>query len=145
MWYALGHIEQPAPIIRTTQPSSGTGVGTAQGKQPPAVQPPAPAVTRGSIFEMPPDLPPFLKKQVTVPSGDASSEFGALTYVAQQAGVPFTHKGPDYALLGTKVPFGKPVPVYEFLWYIGKSYVPGVININGSGAIAANNQKESGR
>ena len=147
MWYALGHIEQPtpAPIIRTVQPASGAGVAIPRGKQPPAVQSTAPAVTKGSVFEMPPGLPPFLKKQVTVPSADASSEFGTLAYVAQQAGVPFTHKGPDYALLGTKVPFGKPVPVYEFLWYIGKSYVPGVININGSGAIAANNQKESGR
>lgn len=141
MWYALGHIEQPAPIIRMAQPSSGAGATATQGMQPPAVQPAAPAVTKGSVFEMPPGLPPFLKKQITVPVGDASSEFAAIAYVAQQAGVPFTHQGPDYALLGTKVPFGKPVPVYEFLWYLGKSYVPGVVNINGSGAIAADNQK----
>ena len=143
MWYALGHIEQPAPIIRMTQPATGArpgkplGAGMPLGNQ-------GVTVTKGSIFEMPPGLPPFLKKQITVPVGDTNSEFTALSYVAQQAGVSFTHKGPDYALLGTKVPFGKPVPVYEFLWYVGKSYVPGVININGSGALAAVNQKSGG-
>ena len=137
MWYALGHIEQPAPIIRMAQPAARVGAGRSLGTQ-------APTVTKGSVFEMPAGLPPFLKKQITVPAGDANSEFATLGYVAQQAGIPFTHTGPDYALLGTKVPFGKPVPVYEFLWYVGKSYVPGVININGSGALAAANQKSGG-
>jgi hypothetical protein len=90
---------------------------------------------------MPAGLPPFLKKLVTVPVADETSEFAAVQSVARQISAPFTHKGPDYALVGTSVPFGKPCPAYEFLWYIGESYVPGTLNINGSGAIAAINQK----
>lgn len=132
MWYALGHIETPppAPIVRLVKPASGKPLGAGSS---------APAVTKGSVFEMPAGLPPFLKKVITVPVRYETSEIAAVRYVARQAGVPFSSTGPDYALLGTAVPFGKPVPVYEFLWYIGQSYVPGVIHIDGSGAVRVNN------
>ena len=90
---------------------------------------------------MPPGLPAFLKKPVTVPVADEASEFAALAYVAKRAGAPFSHTGPDFALADTKVPFGKPVPVYEFLWYVGNSYIPGMVDIDGSGAIRAQNRK----
>ncbi|MGC9216492.1 hypothetical protein [Acidithiobacillus sp.] len=137
MWYAIAHIELPAPSIRVSRPAtSGTGKKPVISSQPPKV-------TKGAVFEMPAGLPPFLKKLITVPVGDETSEFTAVQSLARQVGVPFTHKGPDYALMGTAVPFGKPVPAYEFLWYIGQSYVPGTLNINGSGAIAAHNQSTS--
>ncbi len=137
MWYAQGHIEQPAPIVRFATPAGAT---PSQRAGPPA-RPLPPTVVKGSVFEMPAGLPPFLKKQVIVPVADETSEFAAVQSVALQISTPFTHKGPDYALVGTSVPFGKPCPAYEFLWYIGESYVPGTLNINGSGAIAAINQK----
>jgi hypothetical protein len=93
---------------------------------------------------MPAGLPAFLTQQVTVPIADEHSEFAAIASVSRQTSVPFTHKGPDYALVGTKVPFGKPVPAYEFLWYVGQSYIPGTVNIDGSGAIHAVNQSLAG-
>ena len=144
MWIALGHIETPPPIVRLVAPAPA-------GALPAAPQPPAgasgplvsgpPSTVRGSVFEMPPGLPAFLKKPVTVPVADEASEFAALAYVAKRAGAPFSHTGPDFALADTRVPFGKPVPVYEFLWYVGNSYIPGVVDINGGGAIRAQNRK----
>jgi len=141
MWFAIAHI-QPVPILRaasptaSSAPSSAGGMsgssGTASTKQPSTV-------VKGSVFEMPAGLPPFLKKLVTVPKSDEYSEFTALKSVAHQVGVPFSHTGPDFALIGTNVPFGKPVPSYEFLWYVGQSYIPGTLNIDGSGAIVAKN------
>ncbi|MBU2862024.1 hypothetical protein HF290_17050 [Acidithiobacillus ferrooxidans] len=136
MFYAIAHIPQPAnpaPIVRLVQPA-------AASVQPPAAQ----SAVNGAVFEMPAGLPAFLRKIITVPTGDQSSEFAALASVAQQVAVPFSHKGPDYALVGTKVPFGKPVPSYEFLWYVGKSYIPGTVSIDGSGAITAVNQSLAG-
>lgn len=148
MFYAIVHIAaplqalqaatgaNPVPIIRLAAPSGAP--------LPSARLPSARPVVKGSVFEMPPGLPAFLTKQIVVPKGDQSSEFAALASVARQTGVPFSHTGPDYALVGTKVPFGKPVPSYEFLWYVGKSYIPGTVDINGSGAIKAVNQSLAG-
>ena len=137
MWFAIAHIEQPAPIVRRVLPAiSGT---PAQSATTPGTTSPV----NGEVFEMPAGLPAFLRKIVTVPVSDESSEFAALNSVAGQVSVPFTHKGPDYALISTRVPFGKPVPAYEFLWYLGQSYIPGTINVNGSGSVAAVNQKTS--
>jgi hypothetical protein len=130
MYFAIAHIQQPAPIVRPGKPAAPKAASST----------PSPSIN-GAVFEMPAGLPPFLKKLVTVPVSDKSSEFAALNSVARQVSVPFTHKGPDYALYGTQVPFGKPVPAYEFLWTIGRSYIPGTINVNGSGAITAVNQK----
>ncbi len=155
MFYAIApHTAQIAPIVRLAAPSGTplpalqatlagsipTGATPSQGANP---QPATPAVVKGSVFEMPPGLPAFLTKQIVVPKTDEDSEFAALASVARQTGVPFSHTGPDYALVGTKVPFGKPVPSYEFLWYVGKSYIPGTVDINGSGAIKAVNQSLS--
>ena len=147
MFYAIAHIAaplqgaNPVPIIRLAAPS---GTPPPATPSPPARLPGAtPAVVKGSVFEMPPGLPAFLTKQIVVPKTDEDSEFAALASVARQTGVPFSHTGPDYALVGTKVPFGKPVPSYEFLWYVGKSYIPGTVDINGSGAIKAVNQSLS--
>ncbi len=146
MFYAEAHIFTPPAVVRPVAPHNSISLLT---KQPivqvlpnSKTQATAPSKkVRGSVFEMPPHLPAFLKKQVVIPVGTKSSEFAALASVSQQIGVPFSHTGPDYALYGTKVPFGKPVPAYEFLWYVGKSYVPGTVNINGSGSIMAANQK----
>ena len=164
MFFAIAHIPtplqgaNPVPIIRLAAPSGTslpaspaalagsipTGATPSRRPQDTGATPAKPAVVNGAVFEMPPGLPAFLTKQITVPKTDEDSEFAALASVAQQTGVPFTHTGPDYALVGTKVPFGQPVPSYEFLWYVGKSYIPGTINVNGSGAIAAVNQKTAG-
>ncbi|MHB1643690.1 MAG: hypothetical protein ACYCS8_13745 [Acidithiobacillus sp.] len=139
MYFAIAHIPSPlqganpAPIVRLVKPAASGA----------PAQPPASPVN-GAVFEMPAGLPAFLRKIITVPAGDESSEFATLQSVAQQVAVPFSHKGPDYALVGTKVPFGKPVPSYEFLWYVGKSYIPGTVSIDGSGAITAVNQKTAG-
>lgn len=140
MWFAIAHIQQPAPIVRRVLPAAS---GSPAPAAPNGVTAP-PSPVNGAVFEMPPGLPAFLTKQITVPKADEDSEFAALASVARQTGVPFTHTGPDYALVGTKVPFGRPVPSYEFLWYAGKSYIPGTINVNGSGAIAAVNQSLAG-
>jgi len=138
MYFAIAHIPSPlqganpVPIVRPA--------ATGAPVQPPAAQ----SAVNGAVFEMPAGLPAFLRKIITVPTGDESSEFATLQSVAQQVAVPFSHKGPDYALVGTKVPFGKPVPSYEFLWYVGKSYIPGTVSIDGSGAITAVNQSLAG-
>lgn len=146
MWYALGHIYQPPvtpppAISRMVQPAKPALLPSAPVAVP---TPTAPKVTKGAVFEMPANLPAFLRKVVTVPDSDKTSEFAALKYVAKQAGVPFSHTGPDYALMGTKVPFAHPVPAYEFLWYVGNSYIPGVLNANGNGAIVVGNSKPAG-
>ena len=137
MWFAIAHI-QPVPIIRAASPTVSGKVNSTSGAA--AFPQAAKSAINGAVFEMPAGLPPFLKKLVTVPKSDEFSEFTALKSAAQQVGVPFSHTGPDFALIGTKVPFGKPVPCYEFLWYVGQSYIPGMVNVNGSGAIAATNQ-----
>jgi len=90
---------------------------------------------------MPAGLPPYLKKMVAVPVSDEYSEFAALKSVSRQIGVPFSHTGPNYALLDTRVPFGKPVPSYEFLWYVGHSYIPGTLTLQADGNISASNRK----
>ena len=147
MFYAIAHIPtppqapNPVPIIRLAAPS-GTPLTALQAAT--GATPVKPAVVKGSVFEMPPDLPAFLTKQIVVPTTDEDSEFAALASVARQTDVPFSHTGPDYALVGTKVPFGKPVPSYEFLWYVGHSYLPGTVYIDGSGAIKAVNQSLAG-
>ena len=152
MFFAIAHIPtplqgaNPVPIIRLAAPS-GTPLPPATlpaalaGSIPTGATPVKPAVVKGSVFEMPPGLPAFLTKQIVVPKMDEDSEFAALASVARQTDVPFSHTGPDYALVGTKVPFGQPVPSYEFLWYVGHSYLPGTVYIDGSGAIKAVNQK----
>ena len=143
MWYALGHILTPPPAItRPAAPRKPVITTAPASPSPTASQPPA--TVKGAVFEMPTGLPAFLKKTVTVPLSDQPSEFAALKSVARQIGVSFSHTGPDYALTGTKVPFGTPVPAYEFLWYAGNSYVPGVVDIKGGGAISAVNQKPGG-
>lgn len=139
MWFAIAHIQQPAPIVRLAKPAAS---GATAPSAPNGVTAPLSPVN-GAVFEMPAGLPAFLRKIVTVPVADEFSEFAALNSVATQVSIPFTHKGPDYALISTSVPFGKPVPSYEFLWYVGKSYIPGTIDVNGSGALAAVNQKTS--
>ena len=153
MFYAIAHIPtplqgaNPVPIVRLAAPS-GTSLPASPaalaGSIPTGATTARPAVVKGSVFEMPPGLPAFLTTQIVVPKTDEDSEFAALANVSRQTGVPFSHAGPDYALVGTKVPFGRPVPSYEFLWYAGKSYIPGTINVNGSGAIAAVNQSLAG-
>ena len=141
MFYALGHIyTPPAAIVRIVRPAIS---GSTNPPASPLAASPSPSTVQGSVFEMPAGLPPFLKKVIMVPLSDQSSEFATLKSVSRQIGVAFSHTGPDYALAGTKVPFGKPVPSYEFLWYVGKTYIPGTVNINGSGAISAVNQKPS--
>ncbi|BDB13378.1 hypothetical protein [Acidithiobacillus ferrooxidans] len=148
MFYAIAHIPSPlqgvnpAPIVRLVHPAA-SGAPAAPGMPSGPALVPAPPVN-GAVFEMPAGLPAFLRKIITVPTGDESSEFAAIQSVAQQVAVPFSHKGPDYALVGTKVPFGKPVPSYEFLWYVGQSYIPGTVSIDGSGAITAVNQSLAG-
>ena len=164
MFYALGHIFTPPAIVRpatapqkpaiggggsqkpviTTSPAASLPAASLPAASPSSATSSQGATVKGNVFEMPAGLPPFLKKAVTVPLSDQSSEFAALKVVAQNIGVPFSHTGPDYALVGTHVPFGKPVPAYEFLWYVGKSYVPGTVNINGSGSITVANQKTQG-
>ena len=155
MFYAIAHIPtplrgaNPVPIIRLAAPSgtslqAATGATPSRRPQDTGATPAKPAVVKGSVFEMPPGLPAFLTKQIVVPKMDEDSEFAALANVARQTGVPFSHTGPDYALVGTKVPFGQPVPSYEFLWYVGHSYLPGTVYIDGSGAIKAVNQKTAG-
>jgi hypothetical protein len=139
MWFAIAHINPPAPIVRPVTPAVSGNANS--GKANAATGSPAARSTvNGAVFEMPAGLPSFLKKLVMVPKSDEFSEFAALQSVAQQVGVPFTHTGPDFALIGTQVPFGKPVPSYEFLWYVGQSYIPGTVNVNGSGAIAVANR-----
>lgn len=133
MFYALAHIAPP-PIVSKT-------LSAAKPVIEPMPSSAAPQVVHGSVFEMPAGLPAFLRKPVVVPKSDEYSEFATLASVAQQVGVSFSHNGPDYALYKTKVPFGRPVPSYEFLWYVGKSYIPGTVIINGSGAIRVVNQK----
>ncbi len=164
MFFAIAHIKQPPAgvqppaIVRLATPPGatppgatpsrrpqGTGATPSPGATPTTLPSASPArVVRGSVFEMPPGLPAFLTQQIVVPKTDEDSEFAALASVARQTGVPFSHTGPDYALVGTKVPFGQPVPSYEFLWYVGHSYLPGTVYINGSGAIAAVNQSLAG-
>jgi hypothetical protein len=142
MFYAIAHIDQPPAVV---QPAPMIRQPTPGGAPLPSARlPSARPVVRGSVFEMPPGLPAFLTKQIVVPKTDEDSEFATLASVARQTGVPLSHTGPDYALVGTKVPFGKPVPSYELLWYIGHSYLPGTVYINGSGAIKAINQKTAG-
>ena len=139
MFYALAQLPPPPPPVIRVLPAA-----TPPGR-PAVTTPPAQTkVVQGSVFEMPPGLPAFLTKPVVVPRADADSEFAVVASVALQVGVPFTHSGPDYALLGTQVPFGRPVPAYELLWYAGHSYVPGMIDVDGSGAIRVVNQKPEG-
>jgi hypothetical protein len=147
MWFAIADIVPPivqaAPIASPVSQTAGNTLTASQAAasqaSPQAIAAPAPVENR-AVFQMPAGLPPYLKKMVTVPKADEFSEFAALKSVAHQVGVPFSHTGPNYALLDTRVPFGKPVPSYEFLWYVGQSYIPGTVNVNGSGAIAVANQ-----
>lgn len=146
MFYALAQLPPPPPPVIRVLPAAPLSGSTSPAASPAPqiikmLPTPARKVVQGSVFEMPPGLPAFLTKPVVVPKADAYSEFAVVASVARQVGVPFTHSGPDYALLGTQVPFGRPVPAYELLWYAGHSYVPGMIDVDGSGAIRVVNQK----
>ena len=151
MWLAIADIylplpiAQPAPIASPVSPTAATGSAPiALQTSTPVAPSPAPVakpVVNKPAFGMPAGLPPFLKKMVTVPVSDEYSEFAALKSVAHQVGVSFSQTGPNYALLDTRVPFGKPVPSYEFLWYVGHSYIPGTLIIQSNGAISVSNRK----
>jgi hypothetical protein len=124
MWYALGHIEEPAPIIRVVQ------VVPSRHK-PPAI---------------PAGWPGFMHKRIQVPRQFRVSEFQSLAYVAKQAGISFAHAGPDYALWDCpNVPYGQPVTVYQMLWSLEHSYIPGELHVDrppsGQWVLQAVNQK----
>ncbi|MHB1494235.1 MAG: hypothetical protein ACYCUY_02140 [Acidithiobacillus sp.] len=113
MWYALGQLpetaiaQQPVPIARPVH-SLGT----------------------------PHDLPMALKKVIVVPWRYDLSVDAAVRYVAQHIGFQVSTVGPDQALLGDHVPFGRPVSAYAFLWAAGTA-LPGnmAIQVNGSGSV----------
>lgn len=154
MFYAIAHIPQPvpmirpAPIVRLVRPAAPSSplpaLQVATGTTPAASFASRRGPVNGAVFEMPAGLPAFLRQIVTVPVTDETSEFAAIESVARQTGMPFSHKGPDYALVGTKVPFGKPVPSYEFLWYVGHSYIPGTVKFYGVTIVAVNKQVNKG-
>jgi len=146
MWFAIADIVQPVQIVQPApiaSPVSQTAGNTLTASQAAASQasPQAMPAPHRPEFQMPAGLPPYLKKMVAVPVSDEYSEFAALKSVSRQIGVPFSHTGPNYALLDTRVPFGKPVPSYEFLWYVGHSYIPGTLTLQADGNISASNRK----
>ena len=109
MWYALGQFPETA-----------------------IAQQPVPVVRPVHSFGM----PAALKKVIVVPRRYDLSVDAAVRYVAQHIGFQVSTVGPDQALLGDHVPFGRPVSAYAFLWAAGTA-LPGnmAIRVNGSGSV----------
>lgn len=138
MWYALGHIEQPAPVIRKAAPVIRQVAPVVQKPQPAAlVAPrvmanPAPDIqvqTHTVYTTQCRPVPGYLQKMVVIPAEYQVSEITALHFLARKIGLRFTHAGPNYALYDTRVHFGKSVTALQFIQSVLNSYVPGVLFI----------------
>lgn len=131
MWYALGHIEQPAPAIRQVAPVMRKPLPAARVAQPVRAKP-AKAIqiqTRTVYATHCHPVPGYLKKMVVIPAEYQVSEITALHFLAHKMGLRFVHAGPDYALYDTRVHFGKSVTALQFIQSVLNSYVPGVLFI----------------
>ncbi|MBU2742272.1 hypothetical protein HF673_14955 [Acidithiobacillus thiooxidans] len=53
--------------------------------------------------------------RLSLPTETASSERQALQWICRRLSLRLDFQGPDYALYGAGVPFGKPVPALELL------------------------------
>ena len=131
MWYALGHIEQPAPVTRQVapvmrKPLPATRVTPHMRIKPTKV---IQIQTRTVYATHCRPVPDYLQKMVVIPAKYQVSEVSALRLLAQKMGLRFVHAGPDYALYDTRVHFGKSVTALRFIQSVLDSYVPGVLYI----------------
>lgn len=140
MWYAIAQIEQPAPIVRQVKSYKpvvapctnkvGNVVGDAGNK---ALRYKSVGLVKKqhimTVHIIPAGLPLYMWKSIKVPKQDVFSEFKTLRYISKKTGVHFSHSGPDYALLGCKIPYGKFTTVYNILYDLGHSYVPGTLEV----------------
>lgn len=125
MWYALGQIKEPTPVIRVVQ--------VARPKPRPMLKVAPVQVqtvkTRTAYTTHCQPVPGYLQKMVVIPTDYQVSELSALRLLAHKMGLHFAYAGPDYALYDTDVPFGRPVTVLRFIQSVINSYVPGVMFI----------------
>lgn len=124
MWYALGHIQKPIPIIQVTQP-------VARKPRTIRVAPmPVQTIHTQTVYATHcPPVPGYLQKRVVIPRDDQVSEFAALHALARKMGLQFASAGPNYALYDTHIPLGRPVTALQFIQSVMNSYIPGVLFI----------------
>lgn len=122
MWYALGQIKEPAPVIQ--------GVQVVVPKPQPMLKvAPMQVQTWTAYASHCQPVPGYLQKMVVIPTDYQVSELSALRLLAHKMGLHFAYAGPDYALYDTSIPFGHPVTALRFIQSVINSYVPGVMFI----------------
>jgi hypothetical protein len=123
MWYAitpdLSVYLPPVPpaIVRVVQP----------------VKPVMPVIrpARKTVQWTPPSLPVAFYQTVRLPAKYKYSERGALRYLAHKLHAEFRFRGPNYALLGLHIPFGKPETLIALLRQIGDApYIQGTVTVS---------------
>ncbi|UTV80050.1 hypothetical protein MQE22_08435 [Acidithiobacillus sp. YTS05] len=154
MWYALTSSKPLAAALTAALLANATVVGAGLTLQPlpmesrPVVlHPPKPAAMQIQVHLIParsvrkfPAAPSVFDQPVSLPMRYRMSERGALSYIAQQLRVSLVFSGPNYALLGEHLPYGKPTPALRLLTRIANiSYIQGHFVMESSGRIVVQN------
>jgi hypothetical protein len=140
MWYAL--TSKPVAVAGALLALAAVSTGQIAGSMPvgstsvtlhlPAVREPAPKIIREGI--------PVSYPLVALPSRYRLSERGALRYIAHRLHVQFRFTGPNYAMVGEDIPYGKAVPALSLLRKIGDiPYIQGSIVLRVGKALVVHN------
>ena len=125
MWYALAP-ELQIPVVPVIS------VPVVLHRSPPVR--PKPSV---SFFSDPPATFFF---DVRLPASYRVSERGALRYIARKLHIQFRFTGPNYAMIGEKIPYGEAVPAIILLKRIaGISYIQGSFALLGGQVLVVHN------
>ncbi len=161
MWYALTSKPLAASLTAALL-ANATVMGAGWVLQsPPAhpttfrpvvLHPPKPAAIHIQVHLIPArpprtfsGVPAAFEQPMVLPLRYRLSEQGALHYIARSLHVPLTFTGPDYALLGEHLPYGKPTPAIQLLTRIANlSYIEGQFTVAASGAIVVHNDPLDG-
>lgn len=161
MWYALTSKPLAASLTAALLANAavmGTGWALQSppahpvASQPVTLHPARPAAIHIQVHLIPvrpprtfSGVPAAFEQPLVLPIRYRLSERGALTYIAKRLGVPLSFSGPDYALLGEHLPYGKPTPAIQLLTRIANlSYIEGHFAVAASGAIVVHNDPLDG-
>ena len=99
----------------------------------PVVRKPAPKVTLQEV-------PVSIHRLVVLPSRYRLSERGALEYLAHKVHIQLRFTGPNYAMIGEHIPYGRKVPAITLLKQIGNiPYIQGSLALVGGKTLVVHN------
>ena len=145
MWYAVTSKPLAAALAGVLSASVAVSTGCGVGSVPqvvgstsvelhlPVVRKPTPKV----IFQ---EVPVSIHQLVVLPSRYRLSERGALEYLAHKVHIQLRFTGPNYAMIGEHIPYGRMVPAITLLKQIGNiPYIHGSLALMGGKTLVVHN------